>query len=102
MGCGASQPVADVGAAAKAAAPKPAATPPKPTPVETPGVPPPPEDAGDREWWEELMTPGQVSEFYELGKVLGRGASSVVREGYNKETRERVACKVIIHHPPGL
>lgn len=94
MGCGASQPAVDVGGAAKATASKPAAAAPKLAPTNPPTLPPPSEDAGDREWWEELMTPGTVSEFYELGKVLGRGASSVVREAHNKETRERVACKV--------
>jgi serine/threonine protein kinase len=60
------------------------------------GYPNVPEEVDDREWWEELMTPGLASDTYDMGKVLGRGASSVVREGHHKHTRERVACKVMM------
>jgi len=69
--------------------------PPAPSPVGTP----PPEPKGG-----ELDSPrlngavqssGPVDEKYDLGKELGRGGFSVVREAVNKITKEKVAVKFI-------
>jgi Ca2+-dependent lipid-binding protein len=37
----------------------------------------------------------QIRDFYEIGKVLGRGGFSVVKEGTNKSTGEKVAIKIL-------
>jgi len=43
------------------------------------------------------MSAGPSSSVYEYGKVLGRGSSSVVREGVNRRTGEKFACKIMVH-----
>jgi hypothetical protein len=48
-------------------------------------------------WWLKKMSAGPSSSVYEYGKVLGRGASSVVREGVNRRTGEKFACKIMVH-----
>jgi len=42
-----------------------------------------------------VQTPGLVEDKYELGQELGRGGFSIVREGRNKSTGEKVAVKFI-------
>jgi len=42
-----------------------------------------------------VQTAGTVEEKYDLGKELGRGGFSIVREAVNKVTKERVAVKFI-------
>jgi len=42
-----------------------------------------------------MQTPGLVEDKYELGQELGRGGFSIVREGRNKVTGEKVAVKFI-------
>jgi len=42
-----------------------------------------------------MQTPGMVEDKYELGQELGRGGFSIVREGRNKQTGEKVAVKFI-------
>jgi len=42
-----------------------------------------------------VQSSGLVEEKYELGKELGRGGFSIVREAVNKQTKEKVAVKFI-------
>jgi len=41
------------------------------------------------------LTQGRVEDFYDIRKELGRGTFSIVKEGVNKKTAERVAVKFI-------
>eukprot|EP00976_Prorocentrum_cordatum_P034523 702257-Prorocentrum_minimum.AAC.1 len=46
-------------------------------------------------WWLSKVSAGNANASYEYGRVLGRGASSVVREGVSRRTGEKFACKIM-------
>jgi len=56
---------------------------------------PKPADAGSSEPPRAVHGAGTVEEKYDLGKELGRGGFSIVREAVNKITKEKVAVKFI-------
>jgi len=52
-------------------------------------------DSSDEEMDEPIEGYARIEDFYTIGKEIGRGAFSTVREGTNKSNNQRVAVKII-------
>ena len=51
---------------------------------------------------EEIVTPGPIQDKYVIEQVIGKGGFSVVRKGYDKETKKKVAIKYVLKGVRGV